>query len=96
MYDATVARCFGGQAPSTANNTCTAVNSAPVCKSINRGRMYGGKWPLISTFALYANQGVQVGGWVGGNGRVGMGGWAGGASGWVGLERGSACGVAAR
>ncbi|PSC77061.1 ABC transporter ATP-binding [Micractinium conductrix] len=60
VYDATVARCFGGQAPSTANNTCTAVNSAPVCKSINRGRMYGGKWPLISTFALYANQGVQM------------------------------------
>lgn len=59
VYDATVARCFGGKDPATANSTCTTINSAPACKAINRGRMYGGKWPLISTFAIYANQGVQ-------------------------------------
>lgn len=61
VYQATKDRCFGGQDPATPGvmNTCTRVNSAPVCKAINKQRMYGGKWPLISTFTLYADQGIR-------------------------------------
>ncbi|KAI8463179.1 MAG: hypothetical protein J3K34DRAFT_444932 [Monoraphidium minutum] len=59
-YDKTVEKCFGGGDPSTANNTCTKTNSAPVCKAINKRKMYDGTWPLISTFTAYEDQGVQV------------------------------------
>ncbi|KAF8065746.1 yipf1 [Scenedesmus sp. PABB004] len=61
VYNATVTACFGGQDPiTTANNTCVTVNSAPVCKAINEGTIYGGKWPFISTFTAYADQGAAV------------------------------------
>ncbi|KAF8065748.1 hypothetical protein HT031_002808 [Scenedesmus sp. PABB004] len=61
VYNATVTACFGGQDPiTTANNTCVTVNSAPVCKAINEGTIYGGKWPFISTFTAYADQGVAL------------------------------------
>jgi hypothetical protein len=63
VYEATIDECFDGQDPSTVNSTCTEVNSAPVCKDINARKMYGGIWPLISTFTPYADQGVQVSAW---------------------------------
>ena len=60
LNDAVNRECFGGESPSTKNNTCTEVNSAPVCKAINDRTIYKGTWPLISTFAAYADQGVKV------------------------------------
>lgn len=61
-YEATVRRCFGGADPSApgANTTCTTANSAPVCAAINARTMYGGAWPLFSTFAVFTDQGTQV------------------------------------
>lgn len=62
VADATIDACFNGVDPTEpgAVNTCTEINSAPVCKAINAGTMYGGVWPLISTFTLYGDQGVQM------------------------------------
>jgi len=60
LNDAVNRECFGGESPSTKNNTCTEVNSAPVCKAINDRTIYKGTWPLISTFAAYADQDVKV------------------------------------
>jgi hypothetical protein len=61
VSDATIERCFNGVDPAQGGvNTCTEVNSAPVCKAINQDTMYGGVWPLISTFVeAYRDQGVQ-------------------------------------